>query len=503
VCKPWQVSPLIAAPKTQADYRDAMLRVAVALVLITACGGASPPTPVPRAPVGDHGVDVSNLESQLGAYLASVGAGVPDAAFSGYVMVAQHDQPIFSRGYGFADRGAKRPPTADTSFRIGSVTKQFTATAILKLEQDGKLRVEDTVGKILSDYTGPAKDVTIHQLLTHTAGVPSFTDAPGYEAIKNKPHSPAQLLALFADQPLAFPPGTKHVYSNSGYVLLGAIIERASGMTYAKYLGDALFAPAGMSSTEVGDAPSARDRAEGYQLDPKDHAVAADPIDMTVPFAAGAVRSTANDLMRWHRAISSDVILKQPARAKLYKPALDDYAHGWGVREIDGRRVYSHGGGIDGFRTAYMRLPESDVVIIAWTNVLGVDFDELDGVAFAATFGKNVPPIAKIEKGRVDPAVTARLAGTYQLDEKSKAAAAALGLPEAVLASVMSITVTANPEGITMKPVGQDALEMIPLADGSFWAKGPKVQISFVVPASGPIIEVVLKQGPLGLTYRR
>src|SRR4051812_11639457 len=155
-----------------------MLRwLAVALVALVACGGnaPAPAPPPPKPPVGDHAVDVANLNAQLPPYLASVGGGSPVRALSGYVLVAQHDQVLYGQGFGLADRAKQRVPTADTSFRVGSVTKQFTAAAILRLEQDGKLAVEDKVSKHLPDYPGPGKDVTIHQLLTHTAGIPNYT----------------------------------------------------------------------------------------------------------------------------------------------------------------------------------------------------------------------------------------------------------------------------------------------------------------------------------------
>jgi D-alanyl-D-alanine carboxypeptidase len=284
-----------------------MIRGSVAVWLIAAaiawgawgaCGGASPAPEPPKPPVGDLGVDVANLNAQLPPYLASIGAGSQNRALSGYVLVAQHDQVLYGHGFGFADRAAQRAPTADTSFRTGSVTKQFTAAAILRLEQDGELTVEDPVGKHLPDYAGPGKDVTIHQLLTHTTGIPNYTAIEAVMARRGEPFTVRELLATFADQPLEFPPGTKFKYSNSNYAILGAIIERASGMPYRTYLAERLFKPAGLASTEVGDAAGAADRAEGYRIE-NGTAVPAKSIDMSLPFAAGAVRSTANDLMRW------------------------------------------------------------------------------------------------------------------------------------------------------------------------------------------------------------
>ncbi len=147
------------------------------------------------------------------------------------------------------------------------MTKQFTAAAILRLEQDGKLSVQDTVGKHLPCLTGPAKDVTIHQLLTHTAGIPNYTADPTLMENRAAPIDVRELVASFAAKPLDFTPGTEFRYSNSGYILLGAIIEAASGMTYKQYLEAKLFGPARLAHTEVGDAIGVADRAEGYSLD--------------------------------------------------------------------------------------------------------------------------------------------------------------------------------------------------------------------------------------------
>jgi D-alanyl-D-alanine carboxypeptidase len=358
---------------------------------LAACGSpAAPKSPAEQA-VGDLGVDLAGLNSKLPPFIDSVGAGQPSRAFSGYVLVAQHDKPIFSRGYAVSDREKHTPNTADTSFRVGSVTKQFTAAAILRLEQDGKLSVNDPISKHLPEYPAVGKDVTIHQLLTHTSGIPSYTDDPAIMSRRAQRFTVPQLLALFWDKPLVFAPGSRFAYSNSGYIVLGAIIESASGKPYATYLAETLFLPAGMTRTVVGDAESATDRAEGYQL-AGDKLEPADPIDMSVPYAAGAVRSTANDLVRWHRALEGDQILGAAAKAKLYKPALNDYAYGWVAKEVEQRPTVRHGGGIDGFSTMYWRVPAADLVVVAWSNVLGVAAEPVGHAAVVAALGGTPKP---------------------------------------------------------------------------------------------------------------
>ncbi len=480
------------------------MRIA-ALVLLVACGGggASTPTPEPpKAKVGDAGVDIANLTAKLPPFIDSVGADEPNRAFSGYVLVAQHDQVIWRGAYGMADRAKQRVPTGDTSFRIGSVTKQFTSTAILRLEQDGKLSVTDKVSKHLPAYPGPGKDVTLHQLLTHTAGIPNYTSSVANLMRKAEKVTPQQLLELFWNLPLDFEPGTKMSYSNSGYVILGAIVERAGGMPYAAYIKKHLLDPAGMTSTVVGDAETAADRAEGYQVD-GGQLVPADRIDMSFPYAAGAIRSTANDLVRWHRALSGDKILDATQRAKLYKPALDNYAYGWVETPIEGRRTVWHNGGIDGFGTIYWRVPEADLVVVGWTNVSGVDVDKIGRAAVEAALGGTPKPIEKLQKGTVDPAIVARISGTFELSADEKTRLLGLKLPQQLVDSIASIAITPTNAGVSIKPNGQSEAELIPLADGSFLNQDHHIKLLFDRAGSGPIAKVQLVQGPLQITYQR
>ncbi len=469
-----------------------MSRIAGLLVLV-ACGG----TPiVPKPPVGDLGVNPANLAAQLPPYVDSLGA------FSGFVLVAQHDQILFEHAYGFADDLTKRVATADTSFRIGSVTKQFTSAAVLQLEQAGKLAVTDTVEKLLPDYTGPAKVVTVHQLLTHTSGIPDYTAIDAVMERRADKMSPQETLRSVSELPLEFTPGSQHKYSNSGYVLLGLIIEKVSGESYEHYLRTHLFEPAKLEHTVVGDAIGTVDRAEGYGIE-KGVRVPAHPIDMSVPYAAGAVRSTARDLVRWHRALSGDAILPAVARAKLYQPALDKYAYGWVVDEVAGHAVVWHNGGIDGFGTSYWRVPDADLVVVAWTNVEGFRIDPVAKAAVEAALGGALTPKAKDVPGTLDPAIVERMVGTYNLDDEGKATLTKLGAPPKLIEAVATMQISATPTGVSAKPADQPAVDLVPSEDGSFWDATSEVRIRVDVPADGPIKTFHLEQRQLKVTYTR
>jgi CubicO group peptidase (beta-lactamase class C family) len=472
------------------------------IIALLACSGGTAVPVVPNVPVGDHGVDIANLNAQLPPYLASIGEGEPLQALSGYVLVVQHDQVVFGRGFGFANRDKRLVPTPDTSFRIGSVTKQFTAAAILRLEQDGKLSVQDTVSKHLPDYRGPAKDVTIHQLLTHTAGIPNYTADRILMEKRAQPITVHDLIAAFSELPLEFSPGSKFRYSNSGYVVLGAIIEHASGMSYKRYLETKLFAAAKLQHTEVGDAAGVTDRAEGYEM-AGDKLVPAHPIDMSFPFSAGSVRSTANDMVRWHRALAGDAILSAAQRDKLYHPDHEHYGYGWSVTEVKGHAVVGHNGGIDGFGAIYLRVPDADLVVIAWSNVEGVEIDPAGKATLDAALGGKLEPFAPMKRGTVDPAMIERVVGKYTISDESKAQLVALGAGPELIEGIKSIDISAAPKGIRLKPAGQSAIDMPPTEDGSFYDTANKVRLRFELPESGPAKAVVLEQSKLKITYQR
>ncbi|MBZ5605324.1 MAG: beta-lactamase family protein [Acidobacteriia bacterium] len=285
--------------------------------------------------------------------------------FSGSVLVARGGKILLEKGYGMANVELDVPNAPNTKFRLGSITKQFTATAILQLASQGKLKVEDPVSKYV-DAPPAWRDITIHNLLTHTSGIPNYTNFPEYGKSQREVLSPEQLVARFKDRPLDFPPGTKYQYSNSGYVVLGFILEKISGEKYEEYLKKHIFEVLDMQDTGYDhDTMILKHRAAGYEKTKDGKLKNADYIDMTIPFSAGSLYSTVEDLYRWDRALNTDKVLGSAWRQKMFTPFLNDYAYGWIVK--DG--VISHGGGINGFSTAIARYPNQDGCIIALTNL--------------------------------------------------------------------------------------------------------------------------------------
>ena len=263
------------------------LRIAIALILAGACPAQEEKVP---AAIRNHD-DIARMEQIVESF-------VPQK-FMGSVLVARDGKVVLDKAYGSANLEWNVPNTPTTKFRLGSITKQFTAASILLLEERGKLKIDDPVKKYMPDAPAAWDKITIFHLLTHTSGIPSFTGFPDYGSKEATPMTPEKLVALFRDKPLEFEPGEKWNYSNSGYVLLGYLIEKISGQSYQDFVQQNIFTPLGMKDSGY-DSNSAiiAHRAAGYT--PGSHGpMNSGFIHMSIPFSAGALYSTAEDLLRW------------------------------------------------------------------------------------------------------------------------------------------------------------------------------------------------------------
>lgn len=348
------------------------------LLLLVACGQATPApvdTPAPTVvsvSLPATAIPVVNTPSPP-ATLPPLDQFLSEQAnnqlFSGAVLVAQNGQILLSKGYGLADRTRQLPNTPQTRFRLGSVTKPFTALAILQLQAQGKLNVQDLICRYLTACPEAWQAITLHHLLTHTAGIPDLERLPEYAQIKTSPTTPLQTITLFQDKPLAFPPGTQWEYSSSGYILLGVIIEQVSGQSYEAFLQENIFTPLGMNDT--GYEHDAATLATGYA----NATTVADPIAMSIPFAAGGLYSTVEDLYRWEQALDTDELLPQPLLDLLFTPYAEipqadgaSYGYGWVISQQMGHRLIGHNGGIDGFVASLNRFVDDHVTIILLSN---------------------------------------------------------------------------------------------------------------------------------------
>jgi CubicO group peptidase (beta-lactamase class C family) len=309
----------------------------------------------------------AELDAIAASYYRS---GEPGAA----VLVTKDGEVLLRKGYGLAEMELSVPIEPDMVFRIGSVTKQFTAAAILLLEQRGKLSVDDDIRKHLPDYPTAGRTIRIEHLLTHTSGIRSYTDMPAFWERMREDLTVDELIATFRDEPLGFEPGEKYAYNNSGYVLLGAIIEKASGKSYEAFLRENIFEPLGMSRTYYGSASRIiPGRAQGYAGANGEFANA-EYLSMTLPYAAGSLLSTVDDLSKWDRALYGTDLLSRASLEAWWKPYrlasgdVIDYGYGWGLSSYRGRQVIGHGGGINGFLCQVLRVPEERVFVAVLTN---------------------------------------------------------------------------------------------------------------------------------------
>ena len=316
--------------------------------------------------------------AQIDTYLSHLAA---TGALTGSVLVAR-DERVFSKGYGPADRDAHIANKAQTLFRIGSVTKQFTAMAILILQERGKLHVQDALCQYTANCPRAWHAITLYELLIHTSGIPDYTNFADFVATWNQPTTPIALIARFKDRPLDFPPGKKWSYSNSGYILLGYIIERVSGESYAAFLQQNIFGPLKMNHTGYDDShPHLPEHATGYYAS----YIRPEFYDMSVFYAAGALYSNVQDLYTWDLALTHHTLVSQQSLDAMFAPHIPcplhgcalasdlGYGYGWFIaREPRGRLIY-HLGRVDGYFSFNGFYPTSNIYIVILSNLEGTN----------------------------------------------------------------------------------------------------------------------------------
>ena len=336
------------------------------------------------------------------------------------IAIVKHGRTILAKGYGFADLENDVPATPETVYRIGSVTKQFTASAIMRLMEQGKLSLDDTLQKFFPNYPAQGHRVTVRNLLNHTSGIRSYTSmGPKWQRLMRLDMAPDSMLALFAPEPFDFRPGDEWRYDNSGFFLLGMIVEKLSGKPYGQYLQDEFFTPLHLTGTVYCEhAPLIKHRARGYAPRPDGRFVNAEPLSMTQPYAAGSLCSTVTDLAAWTIALSNGKVVS-PASYKLMttpdtlnngKPLT--YGFGLGTGTLGGHRQVSHNGGINGFISELHHYPDDALITVVLTNVEGNVAPTLERLVARRALG-----IADLPAVPIDAAALARFAGAYAAGE--------------------------------------------------------------------------------------
>jgi len=382
----------------EAGFNRVASLLALFLILGTSC-------------VAQTGVASPELPARVDDYLNGL---VKQNRFSGAILLSRDGKVLLSKGYGMANLEDETPNTPQTKFRLGSLTKQFTAVAVLKLQEQGKLIVQDPVCKYVQNCPAAWQTITIHHLLTHTSGIPNMTSFSEFRRIKFFPMTPLDGIAMFKDKALEFAPGEKFNYSNSGYLLLGYIIERASGKTYAEWLRENIFQPLGMKNTDL-DVNSAvlKNRAAGYTQGPSGM-LNAPYIDMTIPYAAGALYSTVEDLFLWDRALATEKLISKKSLEAMNTPFKDAYGYGVGIGDQYGLKSIFHGGGIEGFSTFIVRLTDDDGAIIVLSNSDSVNTGQIAKRLTVIVFANKLSLPTAIA---VSPQVLSQYAGRYQMED--------------------------------------------------------------------------------------
>ncbi len=397
--------------------------------------------------------------------------------FMGSVLVAKDAHILLSKGYGSANLEWDVPNSPATKFRLGSVTKQFTAASILLLEERGKLNVHDPVKKYMPDAPAAWDKITIYHLLTHTSGIPSFTGFPEYKKWEPFATTAAEEVAWFRDKPLEFAPGEKWNYSNSGYVLLGFLIEKITGASYEKFVRENIFTPLEMrdSGVDSNSAIIAR-RAAGYTLG-KGGLENTGFIHMTIPHAAGALYSTTEDLLKWERGLYGGKLLSAASLETMTTPFKNNYACGLFVETKDGRKKIEHGGGIEGFNTDLAYYPDDKLAVIVLANVNGSAPGDIAGKLAAVVHGEPVKLQTEHKEIKVDPKLLARYVGAYEMATDTK------------------MLITLEGDQLSEKLGGQPTFPIFPESETVFFLKVVEAEIEFLKDANGKVTDLVLHQG--------
>jgi CubicO group peptidase (beta-lactamase class C family) len=427
-------------------------------------------------------VDQSTDEAAVKARLDQVArAYTAGNAFMGAVLVVDGDRVLLDKGYGMADLEWGNPNDPDVKFRLGSLTKQFTATLVLLLQQEGKLKVDDLVSKYLTDTPKTWEKISLANLLGHTSGIPNFTDLKEFGVWRMSPHTAEEELAFFRDRPLDFAPDSKFQYSNSNYEVLGAVIENVTGKKYGDLLRERIFDPLGMKDTGLDtDELILPKRAQGYAPS-KDGLVLARSESMAVPWAAGSMYSTTGDLLKWERALFGGKVLSAASLDAMTTPGKGGYGFGVTIANKGALKVVEHNGGIEGFSTNLAYVPERRIAVVVLGNVNGGAPGAMSGQLLDVVLGNPVTLANEWKAVLITKDELARFVGVFDL------------------APTFSMTFEISGDSLTGRGTGQSALPLMYVGakDGHprFIAAQVNAEFEFLPDANGVYTSIVLHQG--------
>jgi len=348
---------------------------------------------------------------------------------------------------------------------------------VLLLEEQGKLSIQDPIKKYIPDPPPAWDQITIYHVLTHTSGIPSITNSPEYANIELSPLTPSQNIDKIRNKPLEFEPGSQFKYSNSGYILLGYLVEKVSGQSYQDFLKKNIFVPLGMKDSGYdSNSEIIPRRASGYTPGPEGPRNAG-YVHMSVPFSAGALFSTAEDLLRWEQGLFGGKILSAASLAKMTTPFKSNYAFGLGISTVNGRKQISHGGGIEGFNTFLAYFPDTKLTVAVLANLNGNAPEQIASKLAAIALGDAVVLPSEKKEITLSPEILKQYVGTYRL---------AMGI---------DATITLEGSQLFTQLTGQQKFPMFPESDTKFFLKVVDATCEFLKDNKGVVTDLVLRQG--------
>lgn len=403
--------------------------------------------------------------------------------FSGAILVARDGKVLVSKGYGMANVELDVPNTPQTVFRLASITKQFTAAAIMMLQERGKLNTGDPFCKYLTDCPPAWQPITIRQLLTMTSGIPGVT-ATELGPLRGLPVPWDQWLEATKKKPLEFAPGENFKYANTGYTLLGFIIERVSGKSYGEFLQENIFAPLGMKQTGYEDPLRIiKNRATGYRQLPGDPVTNVPYAEMIRLYAAGGIYSTTEDLLLWDKALYTDKLLSRKSIDEMFTPFKEmypgkAYAYGWWTSNKFGRQEIAHGGNLAGFITYLARYPSERVTVIVLSNNGRGSSGKISNVLSAIVFGAPYEIPKERKAVAVGSSVLDKYVGEYRFQYPPT-----------------TIIVTNENGKLMQQRNAEPKTEMFAESETKFFLKNEDIQFTFVTGADGIVTGMIVHQG--------
>ena len=402
--------------------------------------------------------------------------------FSGVVLVERSGKVIFEHAYGFANTEQQLPNTLDTKFRIGSITKTFTAIVIMQLEGQGRLALTDSVCKYIDECPPGWAEIKLHHLLSHSTGIFNYTKVDNIEALFASPQTQAQVLARFIHEPLAFAPGKRFEYSNSNFRLLGLVIEKVTGQTYEAALHERIFEPLGMHDTGIShDWAKTPQAATGYWQSREGTFGIAPIVDGSWSFADGGIYSTVGDLKKLSDALDRETLLPRATLERMWTPVHEEYGYGWSTHKISrltfNRRVVSHGGSLPGFLSQFQRVVDDDLTLVVLTNSARSSPPRVAAELGSIVLGEKFVPSYERESVKLSDEVLRKYAGQYEVDGQT-----------------WTLSVS-NGRLLAHSDRGGPQVELVPESDETFFMRDSEGDLTAVKNARGEVTGLMLTGG--------